>query len=59
MNTVLRDALRVVACDDLQANVVDAGLVKQCDLDGGVATVRLVYGFEQECHWNPQDHPRQ
>lgn len=45
MNTVLRDALKAVACDDLQANVVDAGLVKQCDLDGGVATVRLVYGF--------------
>ena len=45
MNIALKEALAAVWCDDLQASIVDAGLVKQCDVEGGLASIRLVYGF--------------
>jgi metal-sulfur cluster biosynthetic enzyme len=45
MNIALKEALAAVWCDELQASIVDAGLVKQCDVEGGLASIRLVYGF--------------
>ena len=45
MNAALKEALQSVWCEDLQASIVDGGMLKQCDVADHVATIRLVYGF--------------
>ena len=45
MNSALNEVLQTIRCDELNASIVEAGLVKQCDLNDSLAIVRLVYGF--------------
>jgi len=45
MNAALKEVLQTIHCEEMNASIVDAGLVKQCDLNDSLAVVRLVYGF--------------